>query len=97
MSVLRSVVDQFTCLCDPITCKNLSDSSGLTSSATPAGLVGSKACCSGETILQEHVEICVLCLEAYPLCKLLNVCVCGCARVLLCSAEIDLDFYPGDI
>lgn len=55
------MVDQLTRLCDLITCKSLSVSSGLTSSASPAGF-GSKACCSGETILQEHVEICVLSL-----------------------------------
>ena len=82
-------------MCDLITCKSLCVSSELTSSATRAGLE-SKACCSGETILQEHVEICVLSLGACPLCKLLNVTACVYMCVLR-SVEIDLDFYPVEI
>lgn len=80
----QSAVDQYTCVWS----NGMSQcvSSGLTSSATRAGF-GCKACCSAETILQEHVEICVLCLGACPLCTLLSVsprlCHVGCAVLRL--------------
>lgn len=91
------MVDQLTRLCDLITCKSLSVSSGLTSSASPAGF-GSKACCSGETILQEHVEICVLSLGACPLCKPLSVSDCMCIVCVCCAVlRLTLSFHLDEL
>ena len=75
----------------------MSVSSGLTSSASPAGF-GSKACCSGETILQEHVEICVLSLGACPLCKPLSVSDCMCIVCVCCAVQrLTLSFHPDEL
>lgn len=81
------------CVCE---FNSLSVSSGLTSLATQAGF-GSKACCSDETILQEHVEICVLCSGACPLCTLFSVSSCMSSMFVLSSVKIDLELHPVEI